>query len=167
MRGRFNNQYGQVFPEPEAKLTRFPRLPGLDGADRKMSKSAGNAILLSDSPDEIRKKLRGAVTDPLKVRKNDPGRPEICLIFTYHKKFNVNEVPTIETDCRSGALGCVECKMKVGDRIAAALAPLRGNAGTLKKNPDEVMQVLADGEERAHKVAGDTMNRVHDAMQLG
>lgn len=164
---RFNNQYGQVFPEPEAKLTRFARLPGLDGADRKMSKSAGNAILLSDPPDEIRKKLRGAVTDPLKVRKNDPGRPEICLVFTYHKKFNVNEVPIIETDCRSGALGCVECKMKVGERIAADLAPLREKRRHLEENPDEVRQILADGEERAHRVAVDTMNRVHDAMQLG
>jgi len=164
---RFNNQYGQVFPEPEAKLTRFARLPGLDGADRKMSKSAGNAILLSDPPDEIRKKMRGAVTDPLKVRKNDPGRPEICLVFTYHKKFNANEVPSIEANCRSGALGCVECKMKVADCIASNLAPLREKRRHFEESPDEVRQILADGEERARRVAVDTMNRVHDAMQLG
>lgn len=164
---KFNNQYGKVFPEPEAKLTRFARLPGLDGADRKMSKSAGNAILLSDSGDEIRKKLRGAVTDPLKVRKNDPGRPEICLIFTYHKKFNTDETPSIDADCRSGALGCVDCKLKVGDRIAATLAPIREKRRHLEENPDEVKRILKDGEERARGRAIDTMNRVHNAMQLG
>ena len=116
---KFNTQYGSVFPEPEAKLTRFARLPGLDG--RRMSKSLGNTILLSDSPEEIQRKMRSAVTDPKKVRKNDPGRPEICLVFTYHQKFNRDETPAIERDCRSGALGCVECKGRIAARITQAL----------------------------------------------
>ena len=113
---KFNTTYGEVFPEPEAKLTKFARLPGLDG-NMKMSKSAGNTILLSDSPEEIKKKVRTAVTDPQKLRKGDPGRPEVCLIFTYHTKFNVPEVPVIDRDCRSGALGCVDCKMNAANHI--------------------------------------------------
>jgi tryptophanyl-tRNA synthetase len=132
-----------------------------------MSKSAGNAILLSDSGEEIRKKLRGAVTDPLKVRKNDPGRPEICLVFTYHRKFNPGGTTAIETDCRSGALGCVECKLKVADLITENLAPFRERRRRLESNPDEVRQILSDGEQRARTTAIDTMSSVHHAMQLG
>ena len=94
---KFNNQYGIVFPEPDALLTKFARLPGLDG-DAKMSKSLGNTILLSDDSETVKQKLRKAVTDPQKVRKNDPGRPEVCLVFTYHKKFNYEEIPEIETN---------------------------------------------------------------------
>jgi len=164
---RFNNQYGMVFPEPEARLTTFARLPGLDGPDRKMSKSARNTILLSDSETEIKEKLRGAVTDPKKVRKNDPGRPEICLVFTYHKKFNAEEAPAIEAGCRSGALGCVECKLKVATRIAATLAPIRERRHHFEQRPEEVKEILSDGERRARTTAMDTMNNVHDAMRLG
>ena len=119
---KFNNQYGMVFPEPEALLTKFSRLPGLDGA--KMSKSLGNSILLSDEPETVKAKLRKAVTDPLKIRKNDPGRPEICLVFSYHKKFNPTEAAQIEADCRSGALGCVECKLRCAEKISTFLSPI-------------------------------------------
>ena len=98
---RFNNQYGTVFPEPEPRLTKFARLPGLDG-NQKMSKSTGNTILLSDSPDEIRKKLKTAVTDPAKVRKGDPGHPDICLVFTYHQKFNATGSAGDPPHCESG-----------------------------------------------------------------
>ena len=165
---RFNKQYGTVFPEPEEKLTTFSRLPGLDGNDRKMSKSAGNAVLLSDTPEEIQKKLKTAVTDPQKIRKNDPGRPEICLIFTYHKKFNTPpEVLKVETDCRSGALGCVECKMKVSGKIVEALAPFREKRVYYESHPQEIDAVLADGESRAGKRAKETMDQVHAAMRLG
>jgi tryptophanyl-tRNA synthetase len=164
---RFNTQYGKVFPEPEAKLTTFPRLPGLDGMDRKMSKSAGNALLLSDSPEEINKRMRAAVTDPLKVRKNDPGRPEICLVFVYHKKFDPAGAAEIETGCRSGSLGCVECKQRIAARISDTLAPLRERRSYFEANPDVVKEVLADGERRASAVAVETMKEVHSAMQLG
>lgn len=164
---RFNNLYRLVFPEPEAKLTKFARLPGLDGMDRKMSKSAGNAILLSDSPDVVQKKLRGAVTDPQKIRKNDPGRPEICLVFTYHKKFNAEEAAQIEQDCRSGSLGCVECKQRAGNRIAEHTAPLREKRAYFETHPGEVTEILADGEQRARTRARETMREVHQAMGLG
>ena len=164
---RFNNQYGKVFPEPEPKLTKFARLPGLDGMDKKMSKSSGNTILLADSPDEIKKKMRTAVTDPLKVRRNDPGRPEICLVFTYHKKFNAVESPEIDRDCRSGALGCVDCKMRIAGKIADVLAPFREKRAHLEANINEVTDVLADGETKARARARATMNDVHNAMGIG
>jgi tryptophanyl-tRNA synthetase len=162
---KFNTQYGNVFPEPEAKLTQFARLPGLDG--RRMSKSLGNTILLSDSPGEIQRKLRSAVTDPLKVRKNDPGRPEICLVYTYHQKFNVLETHEIETNCRSGALGCVECKRRVGEKISALLTPFREKRAYFEAHPKEIRAVLADGENRARRRAEATMTDVHTAMHLG
>jgi tryptophanyl-tRNA synthetase len=164
---RFNNQYGQVFPEPEPKLTKFARLPGLDGIDKKMSKSSGNTILLSDSPDEIKKKLRSAVTDPQKVRKNDPGRPEVCLVFTYHKKFNAEETPAIERDCRSGALGCVDCKLRIAARTADVLTPFREKRAYYESHLDDVRGILADGESRARTRAEATMSDVHHAMKLG
>ena len=162
---RFNTQYGVVFPEPEPKLTRFARLPGLDG--KRMSKSVGNTILLSDPADAIQQKMRGAVTDPQKVRKNDPGRPEICLVFTYHQKFNAGETPEIESGCRSGALGCVECKHRACTRIVDALTPFRDKRAYFDAHPGEVEQILNDGERRARLRAQETMAEVHAAMKLG
>ncbi len=164
---RFNNQYGNVFPEPEPKLTKFARLPGLDGADKKMSKSAGNTILLSDSPEEIQRKMRTAVTDPLKVRKNDPGRPEICLVYTYHKKFNPAESPGVERDCRSGTLGCVDCKNRVAVKIAEHLAPMRETRAHYESHPKKVKEILASGETRARVRAQATMAEVRTVMKLG
>jgi len=162
---RFNTQYGPVFPEPEGKLTRFARLPGLDG--KRMSKSVGNTVLLSDPPDTIQQKLRTAVTDPQKIRKNDPGHPEICLVFTYHQRFNVSEAPAIERDCRSGALGCVECKKRCAGAVADALAPLRERRARYEAHPKEVEDILADGEDRARQRARTTMDDVHAAMGFG
>jgi tryptophanyl-tRNA synthetase len=164
---RFNLQYGQVFPEPEPKLTRFARLPGLDGNDRKMSKSAGNTILLADGPEEIGRKMRGAVTDPQKVRKNDPGRPEVCLVYTYHQKFNAGETSSIAEGCRSGALGCVECKRKCSESISGVLAPVRERRAHYEAHPDEVRAILADGETRARARAEGTMTEVRAVMRLG
>jgi tryptophanyl-tRNA synthetase len=164
---RFNNQYGNVFPEPEPKLTKFARLPGLDGMDKKMSKSSGNTILLSDSPDEIKKKMRSAVTDPQKMRKNDPGRPQVCLVFTYHKKFNSDDTPEIDRDCRSGALGCVDCKMRIANRVADVLGPFREKRAYYESHLDEVRDVLIDGETKARTRAQATMKEVRNAMALG
>ncbi len=163
---KFNNQYGEVFPEPEALLTKFSRLPGLDGA-AKMSKSLGNTILLSDEPETVKAKLRKAVTDPLKVRRNDPGRPEICLIFSYHKKFNPDEVPQIEADCRSGALGCVDCKLNCSSKISTFLEPIIIKRKHYEKHLNDVLDILADGEKRGKKTAKETMTEVHDKMKFG
>jgi tryptophanyl-tRNA synthetase len=164
---KFNLQYGIVFPEPEPFLTKFARLPGLDG-QAKMSKSLDNTILLSDEPDIVKAKLRKAVTDPLKIRKGDPGRPEICVVFTYHKKFNdPQSVNEIETNCRSGALGCVECKLRVAEKINQLLAPIIEKRKHLENNLDLVQNVLIDGEERGRKVAQETMREVHEKMKMG
>jgi tryptophanyl-tRNA synthetase len=163
---KFNNQYGEVFPEPEPLLTKFARLPGLDG-DAKMSKSLGNTILFSDSPDEVSQKLRKAKTDPQKLRRNDPGRPEVCLVFTYHKKFNPDEVPEIEAGCKSGELGCVDCKAKCTAGINSFLEPIISKRHELENDLDKVKDIIADGEKRGKLIAEETMNEVHKAMKLG
>ncbi len=163
---KFNNSYGQVFPEPEVRLTQFARLPGLDG-DAKMSKSLGNTILLSDKPQEVQSKLRKALTDPLKVRKGDPGRPDVCLVFTYHKKFNPNETDEIRSGCESGALGCVDCKNRCANRIAEFLAPMREKRAHYETHLDEVKDILHHGETVARAEAQKTMAEVRNAMQLG
>ena len=164
---KFNLQYGIVFPEPEPLLTKFARLPGLDG-QAKMSKSLDNTILLSDEPEVVKAKLRKAVTDPLKIRKGDPGRPEICVVFTYHQKFNDPEsVKEIETNCRSGALGCVECKLKCAEQINQLLAPIIEKRKHFENNLNLVTDVLTEGEERGRKVAKETMQEVHEKMNLG
>ena len=128
---RFNNQYGTVFPEPEPRLTKFARLPGLDG-NQKMSKSTGNTILLSDSPDEIRKKLKTAVTDPAKVRKGDPGHPDICLVFTYHQKFNAAEVPEIGAPASRERLAAPIARLCAREKSPDILAPIREKRSVLR-----------------------------------
>jgi tryptophanyl-tRNA synthetase len=163
---KFNNQYGKVFPEPEPILTKFARLPGLDGG-AKMSKSMGNTILLSDGPDIVKSKLKKAVTDPQKIRRNDPGRPEVCLIFSYHKKFNPSEVPEIESGCRSGALGCVDCKMNCAEKLSAFLDPIIQKRIYYENNLDEVREILNDGEKRGRAAAQETMQGVREAMRFG
>ncbi|OIP57856.1 MAG: tryptophan--tRNA ligase [Ignavibacteria bacterium CG2_30_36_16] len=163
---RFNNQYGTVFPEPSPMLTNFARLPGLDG-NSKMSKSLGNTILLSDDPGTVKAKMKKAVTDPQKVRRGDPGRPEICLVFSYHKKFNESELPEIESGCRSGVLGCFDCKMNCASKISQLLEPVREKRQYYETRPDEVKQILKDGEDRARKTAIATMSEVREKMKLG
>jgi tryptophanyl-tRNA synthetase len=162
---RFNTQYGAVFPEPDPKLTRFARLPGLDG--KRMSKSVGNTILLSDPPEAIAQKMRGAVTDVQKVRKNDPGRPEVCLVFTYHQKFNPGETAEIEAGCRSGVLGCVDCKKRACAKITDALTQFREKRAYFDAHPGEVEDILKDGESRARVRAVETMGEVRTAMKFG
>ncbi len=165
---KFNTQYSPdkpVFPEPEGRITKFARLPGLDG--QRMSKSVGNTIFLSDEPEVIKQKLRKAVTDPQKLRRNDPGRPEICLVFTYHQKFNPAEAAQIEKDCRSGALGCVDCKLRCAEKINEFLAPIIARRRKLESNPDFVKDVLNEGEKKAHAIAKSTMEEVHKKMLIG
>lgn len=164
---RFNSTWGEVFPEPQPKLTRFARLPGLDGKDRKMSKSMGNALLMSDDPETVGQKLRKAPTDVQKVRRNDPGRPDVCLIFTYHQKFNPGAVEDVRVGCESGALGCVECKQRCGTAINAFLAPHIEKRRRYEEEPKLVEDILHDGEARARATAQETMAAVRDAMKLG
>jgi tryptophanyl-tRNA synthetase len=162
---RFNTTYGNIFSEPEGKVTNFARLPGLDG--KRMSKSVGNTILISDAEESIKKKMKSAVTDPQKLRKGDSGRPEICLVFTYHKKFNVNELTEIEKNCRSGALGCVDCKMKCADKIFQHISPFGEKRKYYENNPKLVADILHAGELKGKEIAIKTMSEVHSVMKFG
>jgi tryptophanyl-tRNA synthetase len=166
MARKFNNQYGNVFPEPEPLLTRFARLQGLDG-NAKMSKSLNNTILLSDEPDIVKAKIKKAVTDPNKLRKGDPGNPDICLIFAYHKKFNPEQVTEIDSACRSGALGCVDCKMNCAAKISELLNPIIERRHYYEQRLNEVTDILSDGEKRARNTAQQTMYEVREKMKLG
>lgn len=163
---RFNNQYGIVFPEPEPKLTRFARLSGLDG-NAKMSKSLNNTILLSEEPEVIKAKMKKAVTDPQKIRRGDPGNPEICLVFSYHKKFNPGEIEEVRVGCSTGALGCFDCKMNCTSKISEFFAPMREKRKYYENNMSTVLDILHDGETRARKIAEATMNEVHEKMKIG
>ena len=163
---RFNNQYGEVFPEPEALLTPFARLAGLDG-NAKMSKSLNNTILLSDDAETVKAKMKKAVTDPNKVRKGDPGNPDICLVFSYHKKFNPQEVTDIDSGCRSGALGCFDCKMNCASKISQFLEPIIEKRKFYENKPDLVRDILSDGEKRGKAEAVKTMSEVREKMKLG
>jgi len=158
---------GEVFPEPEPKITKFSRLVGLDGK-AKMSKSLGNTVLLSDTPEEVFRKVRNAVTDTGKIRKNDPGCPEVCTVFSYHKRFTApEEVAEIETECRSGALGCVDCKKRCAASISAELEPLLEKRRYYEERMDLVRDILLDGEKKARALATHTMQEVRTAMMLG
>ncbi|MBN2012930.1 tryptophan--tRNA ligase [candidate division KSB1 bacterium] len=162
---KFNSTYDNVFIVPKGKVTEFSRLPGLDG--NKMSKSLGNTILLSDSSDEIQQKVMRAITDPQKIRRGDPGRPEVCNVFTYHRKFNSAETETIEADCKSGALGCVDCKRNMAAKLAPQLEVFREKRSYFSQHPGEIDDIIADGTERARKVAQQTMAAVYTAMNMG
>ncbi|MFQ5905033.1 MAG: tryptophan--tRNA ligase, partial [bacterium] len=152
---RFNSLYGNVFPEPESLITKFPKIPGLDG--KKMSKSLGNAITLSDSPEEIEGSLREAFTDPSKIYKGDPGHPEECLVFEYNRIFASPDLGETERDCKSGSLGCVDCKTATARLISDYLAPFREKRRELEKRRGYAQEVLREGGLRAREVAKETM----------
>jgi tryptophanyl-tRNA synthetase len=162
---KFNSLYGEVFPVPEPKLTLFPRLPGLDG--RRMSKSLGNTILLADSPEEIAAKIKTAYTDPKKIRLGDPGNPDGCVVFAYHRAFNGANAAAIDIACRTGKLGCVADKRDLSAVLSERLAPIRERRKELEAHPERVIEALRDGEERARAVARETMREVREAMRIG
>jgi tryptophanyl-tRNA synthetase len=162
---RFNRLYGEVLVEPQPLLSKTPLVPGSDG--RKMSKTLDNYIGVNDDPEAMRAKIRSFVTDPQKIRKGDPGRPEICPIFALHRKFSPDIVDWTEENCRSGALGCVDCKMNLADRMIEYFRPYRDRRAELEKDPGIVKQVLADGLERVRPVAGETLAAVRAAMRFG
>ena len=163
---KFNRLYGEVFPEPEVMLTESSRLPGLDGK-AKMSKSLDNTILISDEPEIIGKKMKKARNDPLKLSKNAPGRPDHCLVFTYHETFNTQASSEIASDCRAGNIGCGDCKALCANAIADVLQPVRERREDYLNRSDDLMDILLDGEKRAGEVAQNTMADVRAAMGLG
>jgi len=162
---RFNNFYGQVFPEPQALLAEFPAVPGVDG--RKMSKTYDNAINLSDTPDEITQKIKTMFTDPEKLRMGDAGHPDKCAVFAYQQIYNEeSRVEEIREECESGELGCVACKAEVTERLLETMEPVMQRRAELADNLDHVRAVLADGAERAQAVAAETMREVREVMHL-
>ena len=162
---RFNTFYGDVFPEPQALLTPTPKLPGTDG--RKMSKSYGNAILLSDPEPEIRQKLKTMVTDPARVRRTDPGNPEKCPVWGLHQVYSTQETRDwVWQGCTTAGIGCLECKQPVIDAIIREQQPIRERAQRYLDDPSLVRNIVADGCERARKLAEETMRDVREAMGL-
>ncbi|HVP57637.1 MAG TPA: tryptophan--tRNA ligase, partial [bacterium] len=160
---RFNTLYGkEVFPVPEPLLTEFPRLPGLDG--KRMSKSLGNAILISDPPDVIAKKISTAITDPEKIHMGDAGHPDICNIYAYQRRFNEKAVAEIRSTCVAGTRGCVACKKEAAKVISEFLAPIRERRSRYEADRDGVMAMLKAGAEQARETARATMIDVRQAM---
>lgn len=162
---RFNHLYGEVFPEPEAKVTNYPVLPGLD--NRKMSKSYDNLIYIAEDPASIRAKIKAMYTDPTRAYRSDPGHPDTCPVYTYHALYTETALTQqIEADCKGAAIGCVECKQRLAESIVSALAPIRERRGELEQQPDLIEDILRDGAQRARVVARATMERVRAAMKL-
>ncbi len=164
---KFNSIYGEgVLKEPEAVISKTPRIKGLDG-NEKMGKSLGNAIYLSDSEEEITKKVMSAVTDPNRIKKDDKGNPDVCMVYYYHKLFTKPEdVKTVCEECKAGKRGCVACKKQLATNIIEELKPIREKRAYYEAHPEKVDKILIEGTERARKVAKETMKKVKKAMKL-
>ena len=164
---RFNNFFGDPLVEPQPLLTNFARLPGLDG-DKKMSKSLGNTIHLSDSADEVKKKVMRMYTDPKRVRADIPGTVEGNPVFVYHDAFNPNqaEVDDLKTRYRQGKVGDVEVKTKLAAALNAHLEPIRERRAAVLAKPNQLKEILFEGSKRARRVAIETMARVRDAVKI-
>jgi len=159
---RFNELYGEVLVEPEGMYERL--LVGLDG-NTKMSKSLDNAIYLADPPEEVIRKVKMAVTDPARIRKDDPGHPEVCTVFTYQPEFNEEFMAGLEPACRAGKIGCVECKNRLAARLNEMLDPIRARRAYYEAHPDLVDDILQTGTARAVEVGAQTLEEVKDAMK--
>ena len=162
---RFNYILGETFPEPQAKLTNFPMVLGLDG-ERKMSKSADNHIELAASAEETTTKIMAAFTDPARKFRNDPGHPEVCNIYSLHNFCTSLKLDEIGKKCRAAQIGCVECKRLLAENLNESLAPFREKRAALAQNPKYVDEVLADGARRAHAIAKETIAEVKSKMGL-
>lgn len=162
---RFNHLYDGMLREPQAIHISPVLMRGMDG--RKMSKSYGNAISFQDTPETVREKIRLTVTDPARVRRNDPGDPDVCSVFDLHKVFNPDEAPEIRHLCQTAGIGCVECKKRVAEKIAAFHTPIHEKSRELLAHPARLADIAADGAKKAGAVAAATMAEVREAMNLG
>jgi len=162
---RFNYLYNcEVFVEPQPLLTEMKVLPGLDG--RKMSKSYNNTIALSDSPETIEKKVMTMITDPQRIRKTDPGHPEVCSVFAYHKFFSPDEVEEIERQCRNGEIGCVACKKKLAKNLVSIMAPIYERRLEWMKRIDDIKDIIRQGNLKAREIAAKTLAEARKAMNI-
>jgi tryptophanyl-tRNA synthetase len=162
---RFNYLYGEVFPVPAPLLTEVPKLLGIDG--RKMSKSYDNSIYMSDHPSIVREKVSQMFTDPKRVRRNDPGNPDVCNVFSFHNIYSEpSEVAEIKAGCLQAEIGCVDCKKMFADRLVKALAPIQSQRSHYLAHPKEVEEIIAEGSKRARRIAKATMMEVREAMKI-
>lgn len=161
---RFNHLYDEVFPEPQAVLAKVKLLPGID--NRKMSKSYNNYIALAASTDEIRDRVKQMITDPARIKKDDPGNPDICAVCTYHGFYNQDEVEQIKEDCRKGCIGCVACKKRLAAVLDDFMAPLRERREKFSQNPAMIDEILDAGAVKARATAAETLKMTREAMKL-
>ena len=161
---RFNHLYKEIFPVPGDLLTEAAVLPGLDG--RKMSKSYGNTIAVSDAPEVVAKKISEAVTDPARVKKEDKGHPDVCVIYAYHKIFNKDEAKRIEVECKGAKIGCVECKKLIAKKLNEFLNPIYEKRKTLEKNKAHVLDIFMEGNKKAQQTAKQTLSEAKEAMGI-
>jgi tryptophanyl-tRNA synthetase len=163
---KWNAAYGAFFPEPEALIGDEGRILGLDG-EAKMSKSLGNTVPITASPDDVWARVRTAVTDAQRVRRDDPGRPEVCNVYTLHRYFSTSDiVDDVAHQCRNALRGCVDCKRILADSISDTFAPMRERAVELRAHPERVREILEDGAARARRIAQETMTVVRERMGL-
>ena len=162
---RFNHFYGNIFPEPATILTETPKILGMDR--RKMSKSYENAIFLADSPDEISSKVSRMITDPQRARRSDPGNPDVCNVFDFHRIYTETAVVNeINEQCRKAAIGCVECKQKMAQGLTKALEPIREKRAYFEERPKLVEEIMVAGSDKARQTARQTMEDVRAAIKI-
>ena len=162
---RFNNFYSEVFPEPDALLTEFPKVPGVDG--RKMSKSYNNAIYLSDRPKEVESKIKTMTTDPARIKRTDVGNPELSPVFQLHKVFSSKEEQDeVAVGCRTAGIGCIDCKKVLIRNVFKVLEPIWAKREELIQHPRRLEEIVDKGTEKARKAAQETMELVRKAMGL-
>ena len=163
---KFNSIYGETLKEPQAVLSSNKRIKGLDG-NENMGKSLGNAIYLSDSEEEITKKVMGAVTDPGRIKKDDLGNPDICMVAYYHGLFtNPEDVKIVCQECREGKRGCVACKKQLAANIIKKLEPIREKRKYYEERPELLDEILINGTKKAQEIAKETMRKVKANMKL-
>ncbi len=162
---RFDQLYGEIFPEPQPLMTEYPKLPGTDG--RKMSKSYNNTINLSDSPEDITKKVMAMVTDPARVRRNDPGNPDVCPLFALDKIFAPKEwCDHVNVECRRAGIGCVDDKKELLKHLLAYLKPMQERRKELVDDPKRIADIIHEGSRKARVIAAQTLAEVNEAMKL-
>lgn len=162
---KFNSIYGPTLKEPQQVLSNVTRLKGLDG-NEKMGKSLGNAIFLTDSNEDINKKVMGALTDTSKIKKDDPANPDVCMVYYYHKLINQKNIDTVCCECKAGKRGCVGCKKELIEKMIEFLEPFREKRKYYVENPNEVDRILAEGTKTAQQKASETMKKIKKSMMI-
>ena len=162
---KFNSIYGETLTMPEQLLTKTPRIKGLDG-NEKMGKSLGNAIYLTDTTEDVTKKIMSAKTDTNKIKKDDPANPEVCMVYYYHKLLENKNIETVCNECKNGTRGCVACKKELIEKMEEFLNPIREKRKYYKENPEIVDNVLKEGTNKAKKQAEETMNKVKNSIKI-